>query len=418
MRPRDRARVVLLLGLVATTSVAVWAAAQTAERTVKIGLLTLSDPSTPLPAALRNAAQLAVDEEAEALRPLGIKVELLVHDDWAAPWVPGQVAQEGIPFMVVGFPRPPQLYQLAHGVAPTNTAIVTLATERAVTDQRLPSTVFRVCGRTGLEGAVVADYAKSEGIGQLYIFYDDPSYTDRMHARVIAGDMGRAVAQRQLRVRASTAPPPANEPGATVLVTAPWKEGDLLRRAREGGFKGTVLFVRHVGPAIAYPRGRGFITRYRTRYGEEPLPYAANAYDAVVVGLRGLQHVIREQGVGGSPSLDVTGALRRIRYAGVTGDIEFDERGDLRNPTFMVYEFRGRRVFVHGRCATGACPCRTGGCANSCCRRTELPVRRGEDREPQHWENGPTAPTNIDGPSQGPEASGMRREGGVGLPAG
>lgn len=90
-----------------------------------------------------------------------------------------------------------------------------------------------------------------------------------------------------------------------------------------------------------------------------------------MVGLRALQDAIREQSGAVPASLDVTKALRRIKHAGVTGEIEFDERGELRNPTFMVYEFR-RRGSVHARCASGACPCRTGGCTLECCRKLDV----------------------------------------------
>jgi branched-chain amino acid transport system substrate-binding protein len=150
------------------------------------------------------------------------------------------------------------------------------------------------------------------------------------------------------------------------------REGELGKRAREAGFTGTVLVVRAVGPAEAYPRGRGFVRRYQGRFGADPELFAANAYDATMVGLQALQHAIREQGGDVSPSPDVTKALRRIKHSGVTGEIEFDERGDLRNPTFMVYEIR-RQVVVHARCARGACPCRTGACTLECCRKLAVP---------------------------------------------
>jgi hypothetical protein len=92
----------------------------------------------------------------------------------------------------------------------------------------------------------------------------------------------------------------------------------------------------------------------------------------MMLGLKALELVITEQPPDRPSPPDVTAALRRIKHPGVTGDLEFDERGNLRNPTLMVYEATMNRLTVHGRCASGACPCRVGGCTTQCCRRRDV----------------------------------------------
>jgi hypothetical protein len=72
---------------------------------------------------------------------------------------------------------------------------------------------------------------------------------------VTAGDIGRELARRQFRVRAGMTPPGPDQRETTLLVTRPGQEGELGKRARAAGFTGTLLFVRAVGPAEAYPRG-------------------------------------------------------------------------------------------------------------------------------------------------------------------
>src|SRR5262245_2167708 len=82
------------------------------------------------------------------------------------------------------------------------TAILTLTFDRAFTDE-VPNTVFRLFGRPDRIPAVVADFAAREGISQLYIFYADG--VDPLVGST-AGDVGRQLAQRGIRVRASTTP--------------------------------------------------------------------------------------------------------------------------------------------------------------------------------------------------------------------
>src|SRR5262245_47633122 len=199
--------------------------------------------------------------------------------------------------------------------------ILTLTSDRPFTDEQLPNTPFRLCGRPEFVPAVVADYAESEKLNRLYILYADTTHADAQE-RVTAGDTGRELVRRGFRVRVGTTSPGAEQRETTLLVTRLGQEGEVGKKARAAGFTGTLLFVRTVGPAEAYPRGRGFVHRYRARYDGDPDLFAANAYDAAMVGLRAVQDAIREYEGAGPVYLDVTKALRRIKYAGVTGEIE------------------------------------------------------------------------------------------------
>ncbi|CAN5331147.1 ABC transporter substrate-binding protein [soil metagenome] len=105
-------------------------------------------------------------------------------------------------------------------------------------------------------------------------------------------------------------------------------------RDRGGDFGGT--YVGLLFHPDANPRAREFAAAYRAAYGREPDSFAATAYDAVMLLARAAEQVgpdpaqIRDYldavgRPGGSPA-----------FAGVTGEIRFDESGDPLEKTFDV----------------------------------------------------------------------------------
>lgn len=104
-------------------------------------------------------------------------------------------------------------------------------------------------------------------------------------------------------------------------------------RTRDGRWNG----VRHVAFADlgTTAAGRRFSTRYRERFGVEPGAAEALTYDAVSLVLT----AVREGARTGPQIRDYLMSLGRDRspYAGVTGPIQFDERGDVQRS----YHLRG-----------------------------------------------------------------------------
>ena len=80
---------------------------------------------------------------------------------------------------------------------------------------------------------------------------------------------------------------------------------------------------------------KNFVDSYRAKYGLTPDLYAAHGYDAVLV----LAESVRESG--GEYASDLWSALRGLRdFQGVTGTLQFDERGDVQKfpRVFVVNE--------------------------------------------------------------------------------
>ena len=129
--------------------------------------------------------------------------------------------------------------------------------------------------------------------------------------------------------------------------------GPLARQMRELGVKAVLLggetmntakFVELAGPAAEghvastpgaalarRPNGAAFAERYRQRFRQEIGLYAPYFYDGV--------HVIAAamQKAGSAEPSRYLPELARIRHAGVTADIEFDARGELKQSALSIF---------------------------------------------------------------------------------
>jgi branched-chain amino acid transport system substrate-binding protein len=106
----------------------------------------------------------------------------------------------------------------------------------------------------------------------------------------------------------------------------------------DGGPVAGVYYTTVAGSAGQYPKARGFVEEYRQAFGKAAAPFAAQAYDATAIGLQAIEAAIKEAG-GTRPTRGaVAKAIRKIKYAGLTGTVEFDDRGDPKRATYLVYQ--------------------------------------------------------------------------------
>ncbi len=89
------------------------------------------------------------------------------------------------------------------------------------------------------------------------------------------------------------------------------------------------------GPANAYPNSSKFRVDFKTKYGGDPQPNAAQAYDCASILLKGLEDAIAANGGKLPARADVCKAVRALKdFHGLTGDFTFNDRGD---PTVSKY---------------------------------------------------------------------------------
>ena len=94
------------------------------------------------------------------------------------------------------------------------------------------------------------------------------------------------------------------------------------------------------GPPDAYPETAAFAKKYKQRFGKETESFGMYGYDATLVGIKAIEGWIKAN-PGKKPSrADVAMAVRKIKnFKGVTGAIEFDNKGDPVKAKYFVLQF-------------------------------------------------------------------------------
>jgi branched-chain amino acid transport system substrate-binding protein len=88
------------------------------------------------------------------------------------------------------------------------------------------------------------------------------------------------------------------------------------------------------GPVTVYPEAKRFADEYRKKFGKNPEPFAAQAYDATAILLKAIEAAAKE---GKLPSREaVSAAIRDVRHEGLTGTVEFDAKGDPKKALYFV----------------------------------------------------------------------------------
>ena len=173
-----------------------------------------------------------------------------------------------------------------------------------------------VCGSTVSQGAGLSDpawkYTVSDpGDGWESLSFDDSKWKEG------AGGFGDA-----------------STPGSRVGTE--WLTNDIWIRRNvelESLPVRPALYMHHDEDAVVFINGKrvsqvdGFVTEYKTTYGEAPDIFAALSYDAARLLLDALRHTDSQRGE------DIRLALSAIEdFPGVTGQTTFDSNGDVVKP--------------------------------------------------------------------------------------
>ncbi|MFW5855411.1 MAG: ABC transporter substrate-binding protein [Thermodesulfobacteriota bacterium] len=102
-------------------------------------------------------------------------------------------------------------------------------------------------------------------------------------------------------------------------------------------------FSSHWHPEVDFPRSRGFMARYRKRFGDEPISsFAALTYDSVFLFAEAVRRA------GSAETGRIRKALADTRdFKGVTGPISFNANGDPLDKKVSILKFEnGSRHFM------------------------------------------------------------------------
>jgi branched-chain amino acid transport system substrate-binding protein len=366
-----RLSLVLLLALLAAAPATAWAQ----KGKIKIAVQApLSGEQAALGEHIKLGAQLAVEEATKAFKDLGYELVLVPQDDQAKPEVGvanarNMVADPDVLVIVghfnsgVALPSS-EVYKDAMLVmiSPANTA-----TE--ITDRGYPN-VNRVCGRDDVQGPVGARFAAQElKLKSVYIIHDKTLYgqgvaeTFRIEAKKLGMNvLGFEGTEERANFSPMINPLKAKNPDLVYFGGIYHQGGLLLKQLREKGVKAKFMgpdgldsaemakiagtsvtgsyYTSVAGPPDAYPETAAFAKKYKQRFGKDTESFGLYGYDATLVGIKAMEQWIKANGGKKPNRTDVATAVRKIKnFKGVTGSIEFDNKGDPIKAKYFVLQF-------------------------------------------------------------------------------
>jgi branched-chain amino acid transport system substrate-binding protein len=348
------------------------AAAGQAKGTVKIATQSpLSGDQSAVGEGIKLGTQLAIERLKGPIEKLGFKVDLVPFDDQAKPDVGVANARNMITdkeiLAVVGHYNSgvaipsSEVYKEAMlvEISPANTNPV-------VTDRNLPN-VNRVCGRDDVQGAVGAEFAKSLKVKSAYVIHDKTTYGQsvaeffRDNAKKAGIEiLGFEGTEEKSNFDPILTPARAKNPDLMYFGGIYSQGAPLFKQAREKGIKAKFLgpdgldssdlakiggdtvvglyYTTAAGPVAFYPKAKEFVKLYQERFKKEPQPYGAESYDSAAIALKAIENAIKANG-GKMPTREaVAKEVRKIKYSGITGDIEFDGKGDRKKAGYFILE--------------------------------------------------------------------------------
>jgi branched-chain amino acid transport system substrate-binding protein len=337
--------------------------------TVKIATQSpLSGGQAALGEGIKLGTQLAIEKLKGPLEKAGWKVELVPFDDQAKPDVgvanaKNIIADKDI-MVVIG--------HLNSGVAIPSSEVYkeqTLAmispanTNPTVTDRKLPN-VNRVCGRDDVQGVVGSEFAKGQNAKSVYVIHDKTAYGQGI------ADFFKADAEKKGLKIAGFEGTEEKSNFDPILTPIKAKNPDLIyfggiydqgapffKQAREKGLKSKFMgpdgmdssdltkiagkavvgmyYTSAAGPASALPKAKSFVDDFKKKFSKNPEPYAAEAYDATAIALKAIEAAAKS---GKVTREDVSAQIRKVKHSGITGDIEFDSKGDRKKALYFVLQ--------------------------------------------------------------------------------
>lgn len=338
--------------------------------TIKIATQSpLSGGQSALGEGIKLGAQLAVDKLKGNLEKQGYKVALVPYDDQAKPDVGVSNAKSILAdkdiMVVIGHLNSGVAIPSSEVYKEDNLAMISPAnTNEKVTDRGYRN-VNRVCGRDDVQGPVGAEFAagvlKSKSV---YIVHDKTTYGQGV-AEAFKKDVekkgvkvvGFEGTEEKSNFDPIITPIKAKNPDLIYFGGIYDQAAPFFKQTREKGVKSKFLgpdgldssdLVKIAGKAVvgmyyttaaapaSSPQAKQFADEFKTKFKKNPEPYAAEAYVATAIALKALES---QAAVGKATNREaVSGAIRKVKYTGMTGTIEFDDKGDPKKASYYVMQ--------------------------------------------------------------------------------
>jgi branched-chain amino acid transport system substrate-binding protein len=323
-----------------------------------------------------NGARLAVDEinAAGGLEIGGkkYKLELLAEDDKADPKEGTLAAQKLVDagvVAVVGHLNSGTTIPASKIYADANVVQVSpSATNPKYTEQGF-KTAFRVVANDNQQGAVLANYAATEMKAKTIAIVDDRTAYGQGLADVVekvAKEKGVKVVAREFATDKTTdfnailTKIRAAKPDVVMYGGMDATAGPMAKQMKQLGIKSKLLagdgvcspeFIKLAGDAAdiltcsmageaveKLAKGEEFKAKYKAKFNSDVQVYAPYAYDAVYVIAEAIKRA------GKVDKAAIVAAMPATNYTGVTGQIAFDEKGDIKNGAISMFNVKDGKL--------------------------------------------------------------------------
>lgn len=347
--------------------VCVLGACQKSESVVKIGFAGVQTGSDgQIGTTMFYGSQIAVDEWNAKGGLLGKKIAAITRDDEGKPNQAVAVAQELVSEGVVavighfnsGCTIPSSEIYRQNGIL----QITPGSTNPQVTERGF-RTLFRIVGRDDQQGVVAATYARNTlKVSKIAVLHNKTAYGQGLGEEVrktfekLGGEvvLFSGISGEEMDFRATLSAVRSSGAQAVFWGGMYGQAGPLLVQLRDSGLDlpflsgdGTIVqeFLNTAGAKATgvyltfgpdfekIPAARGFLEKYRARFGPEG-PYSIYGYEAANVLFQAIE------AAGTTDSAKVAEVLRARTFDTSLGPVAFDEKGDLRTANYIIWTVR------------------------------------------------------------------------------
>jgi branched-chain amino acid transport system substrate-binding protein len=364
------------VGLAVLAALAVGADAQN-KGTIKIVSQTpLSGGQSKLGTAIKNGVQLGVDDFGKLVTAYGFKLVYEPYDDQANKDTgvanANRLINDNDVMAVVGHLNSGVAIPSSEVYARVGLTMVSPAnTNPLVTDRKSTGEVTnRVCGRDDVQGPAGAEFVINNlKAKKIYVINDKTAYGEGL-AQAFSGrakalgvtpvvDTGIEASERDFNTILNRAA--VDKPDAVYYAGIYDQAGPLLKQMRAKGITAAfvggdgldaselqalggadnmknVYFTTTSGPVSSLPAAKRFAERYKAKFNADPEGYSAYGYDATHVVLQGIADALRANKGAKPARAAVAKAVRGVKFAGITGAVAFNGRGDLPVAKYFIVQ--------------------------------------------------------------------------------
>ncbi|HEY3247862.1 MAG TPA: branched-chain amino acid ABC transporter substrate-binding protein [bacterium] len=329
----------------------------------------LSGGQSTLGTGIKDGAQLCINQQGKILTSLGFKVQLVPFDDQAKPDVGVANARNLVTdpdiLLVVGHLNSGVAIPSSEVYKDSDLAMISPANTNPLVTDRGYKNVSRVVGRDDVQGNVGAEFASGTLKSKTaYVLHDKTAYGQGVAEFFKASAslkgikvLGFEGTEEKANFDPILIPIAARNVDLIYFGGIYDQAGVFFKQARAKGVKATFMgpdgmdssdlakiagdaivgmyYTTVAGPPSFYPGAAKFVTDFKAKFGRDPEPFAAQAYDSCWIGLTAIANAAKANG-GKKPSrAQVTAAVRNVKnFKGLTATYTFDNKGD---PVPAVY---------------------------------------------------------------------------------